>query len=126
MDTAQLILIIAVSVLTSILAVVGFEVFLIVREFLKVVRKANKILDDAAAISDSVSKQVHSVTELAGALKTGVDLAKIFFKEKVETKEVRHGGKDHYESLDSSDGHYREESVSPVRRFFTRSGKRLS
>lgn len=125
MDFTQIILLISVSILTIILALVGFEVFLIFREFLQATKKVNRVLDDVGLVSSSITKQVTNLSELIATAKTTFDLAKGFFqKEKhpeENKKEVEEG-----EIEDSPVEKTKEKTTSPVRRFFTQAGRKIS
>jgi hypothetical protein len=80
MDTAQIVLFLVIIILTILLVVLGVQVFFILRELRKTVERANKILEDASQITDSVKKPVASLSTLAMGLKTGATIAKIFGK----------------------------------------------
>jgi hypothetical protein len=77
MDTAQILLVVVVSVLTVILSLVGFEVFLILKEFKKTVSKTNKILDDTGLISESVAKPIAGLSGFLTGLKDSANLVKL-------------------------------------------------
>ncbi len=55
METAQVLLVGVIVVLTFLLLMLGLQVFYILRELRQTVAKANKILDDAGLITESVS-----------------------------------------------------------------------
>lgn len=82
MDTAQIVLFLVIIILTILLVVLGAQVFFILRELRKTVERANKILEDASQITESVKKPVASFSTLAMGLKTGATIAKIFGKTK--------------------------------------------
>lgn len=125
MDITQILLVSVVLVLTVILTLVGIEVFLIFREARRAIQKINKILDEVVVLSGSVSKQVTNVSELVATIKTIFDFVKVFFK-KEKLKEKNEGNLVLEEG--SRDGRFPEgeSSIGPVRRFFTRAGKKLS
>lgn len=126
MDLTQIILSSAVFVLTTILALVGIQVFLIFKEIRQSIRKVNKILDDTSLVSESVARQFNSVSGLVSGVQTLVGLGKMLLSRN------RDGGKDRddllFEEKNSNENFSQVESeiVSPIRRFFTRAGKRLS
>lgn len=62
LSPTQILLIIAVSVLTAILAIIGIQVFLILKEWRRSVEKVNKMLDDAGIISGSIAKPIASLS----------------------------------------------------------------
>lgn len=57
-DATQILLMFIILVLTTMLTVIGVQVFFILREFRVTLQKANKVLDDTRIISESVSKPV--------------------------------------------------------------------
>jgi hypothetical protein len=77
MDTAQILLVVVVLVLTVILSLVGFEVFLILKEFKKTVSKTNKILDDTGLISESVAKPIAGLSGFLTGLKDSANIVKL-------------------------------------------------
>ncbi|OGH03000.1 MAG: hypothetical protein A2798_01050 [Candidatus Levybacteria bacterium RIFCSPHIGHO2_01_FULL_37_17] len=87
MDSAQLILFLVIIILTILLVVLGIQVFFILRELRKTVDKANKILEDAGEITETVKKPVSSLSTLAMGLKTGATIAKIFQGKKKDKKD---------------------------------------
>lgn len=125
MAVTQIILVVAIAILTTILALVGVEVFLIFREARQAAKKLNKILDNAVGVSESVSRQITNLADLLASAKTMLELFRSFFKKEEEKKQP--------EKLslpeEPRNGESAEESSSlgsSVRRFFTRAGKRLS
>jgi hypothetical protein len=67
-DPIQALLIVIITVLTIVLAIIGFQVFLILREFQGSIKKVNKMLDDMGVISEAVSRPIASLSEnLSGA-----------------------------------------------------------
>lgn len=87
MDTAQILLVVVISVLAVILFLLGIQVFFILREFMKTVRKVNKILDDAGTITESISEPVSQMSSLFAGLKTGMSLLSLFTKKKKHHQE---------------------------------------
>jgi len=67
LSPTQILLIIVVSVLTAVLAVIGIQVFLILREGRRSVEKVNKMLDDAGTISSAVTKPIASLFNSIGS-----------------------------------------------------------
>lgn len=80
MDSAQIILIIVIIFLTVLLAVLGIQVFFILREFRKTVSKANKVLDSTNVITQSVSAPISSLSSIATGIKTGASFINLFKK----------------------------------------------
>ncbi len=74
-DTAQAVLLFVLIVLTILVLVLGVQVFFILRELRQTVTKANKVLDDASTITESVSGPLSTFSNLATGVKTGALLA---------------------------------------------------
>ncbi len=62
MENTQLLLIGVVTILTVLLALIGVQVFFILREIQKTVQKTNKMLDDMGLISESVARPIASLS----------------------------------------------------------------
>jgi len=77
MDSAQILLIIVVMVLTAILTLVGVEVFFILRELRQTVKKTNKILDDSGLITESIAKPIAGFSGFLTGLKDSANIVKI-------------------------------------------------
>ena len=56
MDPVQILLFAVASVLTVLLLVLGVEVFFILRESYRALKKLNRVLDNAGSVSEAVSK----------------------------------------------------------------------
>lgn len=124
MAVTQIILVAAIAILTTILALVGVEVFLIFREARQAAKKLNKILDNAVEVSESVSRQITNLADLLASAKTMLELFRSFFKEEEKKQPEKLSAPE-----EPRNGESAEESSSlgsSVRRFFTRAGKRLS
>lgn len=67
-DATQFLLAFVILVATTMLTVVGIQVYFVLREFRQTLTKANKVLDDTGVISESVSKPVSMVLKLAQIL----------------------------------------------------------
>ncbi|MGB9706791.1 MAG: hypothetical protein ACPLXP_01820 [Microgenomates group bacterium] len=67
-DSAQLLLIVVVTILTILLTAVGIQGFFILKEVRRSVEKMNKILDDAGTISESVAKPISSLSSSLSGL----------------------------------------------------------
>ncbi|MCL4382575.1 MAG: hypothetical protein M1575_02640 [Patescibacteria group bacterium] len=80
-DTAQLLLITVVIVLTILLTVIGIQVVYILKEFRRSMEKINKILDDAGLASGAVAKSIAGLSGLTAGFKTAFSLLS-FFKKK--------------------------------------------
>lgn len=80
MDSAQIILVMVIVLLTTLLIVLGVQVFFILREFRKTVSKANKVLDNTNVITESVSSPLSSLSGIASGIKTGATFINLFKK----------------------------------------------
>lgn len=74
-DTAQIILLVVVVILTVLLVALGVQVFFILRELRRTVSKANKVLEDTGTITESVSKPLSSLSNLTSGLRVGTLIA---------------------------------------------------
>ncbi len=77
MDTAQVLLIIVIVLLSILLLGLGTQVFFILMEFRKTIVKANKVLDDTGLITESVSKPISNLSTIASGVKLGALVAKM-------------------------------------------------
>lgn len=80
MDTVQSLLIAVVIVLTVMLVIVGFQVFYILREIRKTIDKANRVLNNAEHISESVKAPISSLSSMLVGIKSGTAIAEIIKK----------------------------------------------
>lgn len=85
-DPAQAALFLVIIILTVLLVILGIQVYFILRALRITIFKANKILEDAGSITESVSKPISSLSTLAMGLKTGATIAKLFQGVKHEKK----------------------------------------
>lgn len=70
-DSVQLVLLLVIIILTILLVILGVQVFLILTDLRKTIRKANRVLDNASHITSSVSGPIATVSSLVGGLKSG-------------------------------------------------------
>jgi predicted PurR-regulated permease PerM len=61
-DPTQVLLIIVITTLTVLLAIIGVQVFFILREVQQSIKKMNKMLDDAGTISESIARPIASLS----------------------------------------------------------------
>jgi hypothetical protein len=74
MDPIQLTIIIVTFALTFLLIVLGIQVFYILKEIRFSIQKANKMLDDAGAVTGTVSQGVTSMSGFINGIKSGISL----------------------------------------------------
>jgi len=87
MDTAQILLLTVVGILTLLLVVLGIQVFFILREVRRALSSANKVLGDAETISSSISKPVVSLTTILSGAKLGSMLLSLIKDKKKHGKD---------------------------------------
>ncbi|HSD98519.1 MAG TPA: hypothetical protein VLB73_02345 [Patescibacteria group bacterium] len=87
MDTAQIILLVIVGVLSLLLVVLGIQVFLILKSVRSAINRVNKVLGDAGLISESISKPVVSMSTVLSGVKLGSLIASFLTDKKKHTRE---------------------------------------
>lgn len=87
LSVTQILLIFVVSVLTVILAIIGIQVFLILKESRHSIEKVNKMLDDAGKISESIAKPIASLSGSLSGLSGITGILNWIFKKKKEKSE---------------------------------------
>lgn len=87
MDTAQIVLLVVLGVLTILLVVLGIQVFIILRGLGRTINRVNKVLGDAGLISESISKPVVSMSTVLSGVKLGSLIASFFEGKKKHIKE---------------------------------------
>jgi len=85
-DPAQIALFLVIIVLTILLLVLGVQIFLILKDFRKTIKKANKVLDDTGQITETVSGPLSNLSGLAAGIKTGISFINLFKKNKKNHK----------------------------------------
>lgn len=74
LDITQTLLIVVITVLTILLAVIGVQVFFILRDMRDTVQKTNKILEDTSSMTANFKRPFSSMTSLASGIKTGLEI----------------------------------------------------
>lgn len=77
MDTAQLLMIIVVVILTGLLLILGIQVYLILSEVRKTLSKANKVIDDIELLAQSIANPISKLASLTSGLRTGAVIASV-------------------------------------------------
>ena len=85
-DSTQVLIALVIVTLTVLLSVISVQVYFILREFQKTIKKVNKVLDDTGQISESVSKPITTVSAMLMGIKGGSAIMKALTKGK-ENKE---------------------------------------
>lgn len=75
-DAAQGVLLFVVVVLTILLVVLGVQIFLILKDVRKTIKKANNVLDDTQVITESVAGPVASISNFTAGIKLGGTILK--------------------------------------------------
>ncbi len=70
----QVVLVLVISILTTLLVVIGIQVVKILQEMRLGMQKMNRILDDAANLTHAVTQPVASLSGMVEGLKGGVKL----------------------------------------------------
>lgn len=70
-DSVQLVLLLVIVILTILLVVLGVQVYFILKEVRRTIGKANKVLDTAGTITESVSAPISSLSQIVTGLKAG-------------------------------------------------------
>lgn len=77
-DLTQILLTMVITTLTILLVVIGIQVVKILQELRKSLEKVNKILDDATAISGSITKPIVGFSGFFDGFKDSVHLVETF------------------------------------------------
>lgn len=79
-DPIQILLTVIVTILTTLLVVIGVEVFKILKEFRQTLKRANKILDEVEKVSSTLCKPVEGMSSLISGIKQGTAVVKVLTK----------------------------------------------
>jgi hypothetical protein len=82
MDLTQFVIIITTVTLSSLLVLLGVQVFFILKEIRISIKKVNKILDDSGRVSGTVGDSVSNFSGFVNGLKAGISTVTSFRKEK--------------------------------------------
>jgi len=63
-DSVQLILLLVIITLTLLLVILGVQVFYILRDLRKTIKKTNKILENADAITEGIEGPISAISSL--------------------------------------------------------------
>ena len=74
-DIAQHTLLLVIIALSILLLILGIQVFLVLREVRKTLKKTNRVLDNAGIIAESISTPVSALSSLVMSIKTGISFA---------------------------------------------------
>lgn len=76
----QILLYIVVLVLTTITAIIGWQIFLILSEMRKMFSKFNLMADGAVSMTQNIGKSLRSINGFSDGLKTALGVFKVFKK----------------------------------------------
>ncbi len=76
-DVVQMILLAIIVVVAIVVVILGIQVFYILREVRKTVQKANRVLDNTNAITDSLSQPLSALSSVVGGFTAGSVISKI-------------------------------------------------
>lgn len=129
MELTQILLTVVVTILTGLLVFVGVQVFFILRDLQKSIKKLNKILDDAGVVSDTVVKPIVGVASFVEGLR-GIKGIVDLLNEKANSHSAQKKIKvpvDEPEELETTHLHtHISELQERGRRFFHRGGRPLT
>jgi hypothetical protein len=86
-DPVQIILLVVIGVLTTLLVVLGIQIFFILQELRKTVKKANRILDNANSITENIEGPLEAISSVIIGLKAGSFLSVAKFIKNFVSKE---------------------------------------
>ncbi len=87
METTQVLIIVIVSVLAIILAAIGIQFFIILKDLSRSIEKVNKMLDDGNLVSNTVARSVTGISGVVSGVKAGLSVLNFFKKDKEEENE---------------------------------------
>jgi len=94
MELTQSVLLAVVIVLTIFLVVLGFQVFYVLRDFRKTLRRLNRLFDDADSLVSEVKKPIEKAGTIIGGLTTGATIAHLLSRgDKKGEKDGKREGK---------------------------------
>ena len=73
-DTAQIVIVGVITVLTLVLAVVGIQIILILQEIRKSMGKMNHIVDDVQGVTSKIASSTSSISGMVVGLRTALAL----------------------------------------------------
>ncbi len=79
-ESTQILLFAVISVLTIIMVVIGYQVFMILGEIRKMLQKFNKVVDSTVNMSTSLSKSLTNINGFTEGVKTVMGIFNVFRK----------------------------------------------
>lgn len=81
-ETAQVLIVAVITVLTIILSLVGIQIVYVLRDIRKTLNKVNSILDDSKNLTGKLSRSSESLSGMITGLKTALSIIGIIKGEK--------------------------------------------
>lgn len=88
MNLTQVILVVVITTLTILLTFIGIQVVYILRDFREILKRVNKIVDNAEAISSAVVRPVTGISALVEGIQSSLKIAELVGHFKKGSKEV--------------------------------------
>lgn len=79
-ESTQILLFAVISVLTIVMVVIGYQVFMILGEIRKMLQKFNKVVDSTVNMSTSLSKSLTNINGFTQGVKTVMGIFNVFRK----------------------------------------------
>lgn len=79
-ESTQILLFAVISVLTIVMVVIGYQVFMILGEIRKMLGKFNKMVDSTVNMSTSLSKSLTNINGFTQGVKTVMGIFNVFRK----------------------------------------------
>lgn len=83
-ESIQVLLIVVITVLATLLVVIGFQLLSILKEVKKSLGKINQILDDSSVVSSTFAKSVSGASAILAGVKSGLTFLDFFRKKRKE------------------------------------------
>lgn len=75
-DATQILLVIVITVLTVFLAIIGVQVYFILKDLRGTLTKLDKVLENAGELTDDIKKPIAGASGILAGLRTGLSFMK--------------------------------------------------
>ncbi|OGG21141.1 hypothetical protein A3D03_05840 [Candidatus Gottesmanbacteria bacterium RIFCSPHIGHO2_02_FULL_40_13] len=89
-ESTQILLFAVISVLTIVMVVIGYQVFMILGEIRKMLQKFNKVVDSTVNVSTSISKSLTNINGFTEGVKTVMGIFNVFRKKDKNGEDKTH------------------------------------
>ncbi len=89
-ESTQILLFAVISVLTIVMVVIGYQVFMILGEIRKMLQKFNKVVDSTVNMSTSLSKSLTNINGFTEGMKTVMGIFNVFRKKEKSGEDNTH------------------------------------